>query len=91
MIGEVETEEVIQTSQNDKTKREQPQEKKYVEEETVAKDRPATNKPTAPIPYPQRLKKNKLNKQFIKFMEVFKKLHINIPVALNRCPVMSNS
>ena len=28
VIGEVETEEVIQTSQNDKTKREQPQEKK---------------------------------------------------------------
>ena len=37
--------------------------------------------PTAPIPYPQRLKKNKLDKQFTKFMEVFKKLHINIPFA----------
>ena len=31
--------------------------------------------------YPQRLKKNKLDKQFTKFMEVFKKLHIKIPFA----------
>ena len=81
VIGEVETEEVIQTSQNDKIEREQPQEKKFVEEETEAKDRPATTEPTAQIPYPQRLKKNKLDKQFIKFMEVFEKLHINIPFA----------
>ena len=50
-----------------------------MEEETEAKDRPTMTKPTVPIPYPQRLKKNKLDKQFIKFMEVFKKLHVNIP------------
>ena len=47
-------------------------------EETGAKDQPATTEPTAPTPYPQRLKKNKLDKQFT---EVFKKLHINIPFA----------
>ena len=29
--------------------------------------------------YPQYIKKNKLDKQFTKFMEVFKKLDINIP------------
>ena len=52
-----------------------------MEEETEAKDRPTTTEPTASIPYPQRLKKNKLDKQFTKFMEVFKKLHINIPFA----------
>ena len=52
-----------------------------MEEETEAKDRPTMNEPTAPILYPQHLKKNKLDKQFIKFMEVFKKLHINIPFA----------
>ena len=45
-------------------------------EETAAKD---CSQPTAPIPYPQRLNKHKLDKQFTKFMEVFKKLHINIP------------
>ena len=58
MIGEVETKEVIQTSQNDKIEREQPQEKKSVEEETEAKDRPTTTEPTVSIPYPQHLKKN---------------------------------
>jgi hypothetical protein len=34
-----------------------------------------------PIPFPQRLHKHKLDKQFSKFIEVFKKLHINIPFA----------
>ena len=33
----------------------------------------------SPVPSPQRLQKAKLDKQFIKFLEVFKKLHINIP------------
>ncbi|XP_062103160.1 uncharacterized protein LOC133814181 [Humulus lupulus] len=30
------------------------------------------------IPYPQRLRKNNLDKKFSKFLEIFKKLHINI-------------
>ena len=57
-------------------------------EEIEAKDHPVTIEPIAPIPYPQRLKKNKLDKQFTKFMEVFKKLHINIPFvdALEQMP-----
>ena len=88
MIGEVETKEVIQTSPNDKIEREQPQEKKYVEEEIEAKDQPTKIEPTVSILYPQRLKKNKLDKQFTKFMEVFTKLHINIPFtdALEQMP-----
>ena len=46
------------------------------------------DEPTLPISYPQLLKKNKLDKQFTKFMEVFKKLHINIPLeeALEQMP-----
>ena len=36
---------------------------------------------TLAIPYAQRLRKSKLDKQFAKFLEVFKKLHINIPFA----------
>ena len=75
MTEEVETEKVTQTSQNDNTEREQPQEKQFVGEEIEAKDCP---QPIAPIPYPHLLKKHKLDKQFTKFMEVFKKLHINI-------------
>ena len=35
--------------------------------------------PTPGIPYPQKLKKVKLEKQFVKFLDIFKKLHINIP------------
>ncbi|XP_062088827.1 uncharacterized protein LOC133795393 [Humulus lupulus] len=40
------------------------------------------------IPYPQRLQKNHLDKQFAKFLEVFKRLHINIPFveALEQMP-----
>ena len=34
---------------------------------------------TPVVPYPQRLKKNKVDNQFGKFMEIFIKLHINIP------------
>ncbi|KAL8466024.1 hypothetical protein ACS0TY_035223 [Phlomoides rotata] len=31
------------------------------------------------IPFPQRFVKKKLDEKFVKFLEVFKKLHINIP------------
>ena len=78
VIEEVETEKVIQPGQNEDADREQPQEKQSVGNTTEAGD---NSQPIAPIPYPQRLKKNKLDKQFTKFMEVFKKLHINIPFA----------
>jgi len=33
------------------------------------------------IPFPQRLKKKDQEKQFPRFLDVFKKLHINIPFA----------
>ena len=60
---------------------EHPQEKKSVErldERKETEKHVGTDEPTTPILYPQRLKKNKLDKRFTKFMEVFKKLHINI-------------
>lgn len=37
--------------------------------------------PALRVPFPQRFKKNKLDKQFSKFLDVFKKLYINIPFA----------
>ena len=74
VIEEVKTEKVIQPGQNDDADKEQPNEKQYAENTTEAGA-------SLPIPYPQRLKKHKLDKQFTKFMEVFKKLHINIPFA----------
>ena len=41
-----------------------------------------------PPPFPKRLQKKNLDKQFEKFLEVFKKLHINIPFteALEKMP-----
>ena len=36
---------------------------------------------TPKITKPQRLKNSKLDSQFTKFLEVFKKLHINTPIA----------
>ena len=71
VIEEVENEKVIQPGQNDDADREHPQEKQSAGNTTEARDKPQ-------IPYPQHLKKHKLDKQFTKFMEVFKKLHINI-------------
>ena len=74
VIEEVENEKVLQSGQNDDANREQPRETRAEANTTEARDNP-------PIPYPQRLKKHKLDKQFTKFMEVFNKLHINIPFA----------
>ena len=34
-----------------------------------------------PIPFPQRLKNQKVDKQFEKFQNIFQKIHINIPFA----------
>ena len=81
VIGEGETEEVIQPSQTDKVVGEQPHQKKLGEKETESEGQPHITEPTIPIPYPQHLKKSKLDKQFTKFLEVFKKLHINISFA----------
>ena len=72
IIEEVEADKVIQTGQNDDANKEQLNEKQLEENSTEAKA-------SLPVPYPQRLKKHKLDKQFTKFMDVFKKLHINIP------------
>ena len=43
---------------------------------------------TPPLPYPQRFQKQKIDEQFSKFLEVFKKLSINIPFveALEKMP-----
>ncbi|XP_075480649.1 uncharacterized protein LOC142521315 [Primulina tabacum] len=60
-------------------------EKTVEEEETegskaeVEVEQPPVFKPT--LPYPQRFKKKNLDDQFAKFLEIFKKIHINIPFA----------
>ena len=40
-------------------------------------DKPVSHDPTPLILYPQKLRKSKLDKQFTKFMEVFKKLRMH--------------
>ncbi|XP_062075701.1 uncharacterized protein LOC133779811 [Humulus lupulus] len=49
---------------------------------------PVSTKHHIKIPYPQRLRKHNLDKQFPKILEVLKKLHINIPFveALKQIP-----
>ncbi|KAL5564233.1 hypothetical protein UlMin_027397 [Ulmus minor] len=62
--------------------------KQTIEEDTsVSKDQPATTtieqplpKPSSnAVPFPQRLRKQNLDKQFSKFIDIFKSLHINLP------------
>ena len=74
VVEQLETEEITQPERKDDADKEQPQEKQSSETSVETKA-------SVPVPYPQRLKKNKLDKQFTKFMDVFKKLHINIPFA----------
>ena len=73
-----------QFSPEDQRPGEQPQEEKPTETpdgKKEAEKQAAITEPNVPIPFPQRLRQNKPDKQFTKFMEVFKKLHINIPFA----------
>ena len=61
---------------------------KQVVEENPKEDDTESSKPAPEVkaykpkvPFPARLKQHALDKQFAKFLEVFKKLHINIPFA----------
>ena len=74
VVEQLETEEITPPERKDDADKEQPQEKQSSETSVETKA-------SIPVPYQQRLKKHKLDKQFTKFMDVFKKLHINIPFA----------
>ena len=56
--------------------------KNQEKEEMVPRKLNYSNKPpiyTPPSPFPQRLRKAKLDAQFAKFLDIFKKLEVNIP------------
>ncbi|KAL5560436.1 hypothetical protein UlMin_036647 [Ulmus minor] len=62
--------------------------KQAIEENTsVSKNQPTTTTTEQPlpkpstnaVPFPQRLRKQNLDKQFSKFIDIFKSLHINLP------------
>ena len=60
----------------------QPRDTRVINDNEVRKEtekQTRTDEPTIQISYPRRLKKSKLEKQFAKFLDIFKKLHINIP------------
>ncbi|KAM6542857.1 hypothetical protein CsatB_007304 [Cannabis sativa] len=68
--------------QDQRAQTQTPKEKKTTEGLAPRKALPSVNiDHHIKIPYLQRLRKNNLNKQFSKFLEIFKKLHINIPFA----------
>ena len=61
---------------------EHPRDMRVVNDNKVRKEtekQTRTYEPAIPILYLQRFKKSKLEKQFAKFLDIFKKLHINIP------------
>ena len=68
-----------ESEQEKKEEAHKPQEDDVVPGRISFPDNPPPYVPS--VPYPQRLVKENLNKQFKKFLEVFKKLHINIPFA----------
>ncbi|XP_021645418.2 uncharacterized protein LOC110638981 [Hevea brasiliensis] len=71
---ECESESTSTKAKASKEANEEKEDKKKIEEKYVP---PAPYKP--PLPFPQRFHKAQLDKQFGKFLEVLKKLYINIP------------
>ena len=82
MVRELEIKEQYQIIPKDHMQGEQPRDTRSVNDNKVRKEtekQTRTDEHAIPILYPQWLKKGKLEKQFAKFLDIFKKLHINIP------------
>ncbi|XP_073049604.1 uncharacterized protein [Primulina eburnea] len=77
-VPEPTVESVEVTVEEDEGKSESVGEEKVEEPEKLLKQQPL---PKVNLPYPQRFKKKGLDDQFAKFLEIFKKIHINIPFA----------
>ena len=81
-VRELEIKEQDQVISKDQMQGERPRDTRAVNDNKVRKEtekQTRTDEPAIPIPYPQRWKKGKLEKQFAKLLDIFKKLHINIP------------
>ncbi|KAG8478704.1 hypothetical protein CXB51_028539 [Gossypium anomalum] len=52
---------------------------KREEEKPENNDKPASKEYKPPVSYPAKLKKDRIDAQFGKFLELFKQLHINLP------------
>ena len=58
-------------------KKEKNEKDKFVSRRIMFHDNPSLIVP--PLPFPQRFKKDKLDGQFAKFLNMFKKFEVNIP------------
>ena len=56
-----------------------PNEEKEEDNKEIQTEKLYVQVPTPCISYPQKLKNDKLKKQFVKFLEIIMTLHINIP------------
>ncbi|XP_027347997.1 uncharacterized protein LOC113859415 [Abrus precatorius] len=68
----------LQEKGKQETEKDAVEEKDKCQEETVEKP-PVVKEFIPPLPYPARLKKDKDDEQFGKFLSLFRQLHINLP------------
>nr|XP_009770388.1 PREDICTED: uncharacterized protein LOC104221097 [Nicotiana sylvestris] len=75
--------EKVNEGENKKFPKEQKNKGKNVQENELI-----TNPHSVPLPFPQKMKREKLDKQFSKFLDILKQLYINIPFtdALKQMP-----
>ncbi|KAA3456838.1 Transposon Ty3-I Gag-Pol polyprotein [Gossypium australe] len=62
-----------------KPKKKLPHKNNNTKDEGVEEVNPARKESKPPIPYPTKLKKERLDAQYGKFLELFKQIHINLP------------
>ncbi|WJX67426.1 hypothetical protein P8452_51892 [Trifolium repens] len=71
------------SQENNQNKHESEQEKEALTEESTSEDHKKAKEKDEKVkvsePFPQRLRNEKHDKQFAKFLEIFRKFHINIP------------
>lgn len=70
-VEDVELEDIMVKSNIDR--------KELEEKDATPPSKPIVNPYVQPLPFPNRLKAHKDEEQFKKFLDIFKKLHINIP------------
>ncbi|XP_057719696.1 uncharacterized protein LOC130934124 [Arachis stenosperma] len=80
-------------TENPKGEEDQPINTHKEEEEAIQGQQKKEKNLTPPLPYPQRFNKETKDQHFRKFLEIFKKLEINIPLAeaLEQMPLYANA
>ncbi|XP_042057978.1 uncharacterized protein LOC121802379 [Salvia splendens] len=83
-MPEVEAKEVPEEKEEEEIEMEAPLMQSEVQPETIAPPTPQEVK----IPFPQVVQKKKLDEKLVKFLEIFKRVHLNIPLieALQQMP-----